>query len=117
MRPNLTKRINIGSFNRKINFLMMTEGTNSAGDTILIPSIFKTVLASLTVVDGRDYFEAKKLQAELTYMITTRYLRNITPDMQIQYQERIFLIQDLLNVQEKNEFYVIMAIERVVRNG
>jgi len=117
MRPNLSKRINVGKFNRKIDFVTTTDGTNTAGDTILIPAVFKSTLASMEVVDGRDYFEAKKLQAELTYMFTTRYLRGLTPDMTIQYQGRTFLIHDILNIQEKNEFIVIMAIERVVKNG
>jgi SPP1 family predicted phage head-tail adaptor len=94
-----------------------SQGTNEAGGTTLTPVVFKTTLAAMDVIDGSDYFEAKKLQAQLTYMFTSRYLQGITPDMLVQYQTRTFLIQDILNVQEKNEFMVVIAVERIFRNG
>lgn len=114
---NFNKRINIGDLNRKISFLTTTEGTNEAGDTILVPAVFQTALAAVSPIVGRDYFEAKKYQSELTYVITVRYFAGITPDMKIQFQDRILLIQDIFNVLEKNEFLEIVCIERVVKNG
>lgn len=114
---NLNKRINPGSLNRKINILTTTESTNEAGDTILIPSVLKTVLAAIAPVGGRDYFEAKKYQAELTYIVTIRYFSGLTPDMQIQFGERFFLIQDIINIEEKNMYLDIICIERIAKNG
>ena len=109
--------IDPGKFNKRINILTTVEGTNVVGDTILTPTIFKTVWASVSPIRGRDYVEAKKYQAELTYKITIRYLTGVTPDMQIQFKTRIFLIQDIINPFEHNEMLEIMAIERVVKNG
>lgn len=109
--------MHIGSLNKRINILTTTEGANEVGDTILVPATFKTVWASVSPTAGRDYVEAKKYQAELTYKITIRYLKDLTPDMQIQFKERLFLIQDIINPFEKNEMLEIMAIERVVKNG
>jgi len=95
-----------------------TKGTNEAGDTILIPTLFKNpILAAMDVIDGNDYFEAKKYQAELNYLFTFRYISGLTPDMTIQYQARTFLIKEIFNVQEKNEFHIVMATERVFKNG
>ena len=109
--------MNIGSLNKRIDILTTTEGTNEVGDTVLVPSVFKTVWASINPVSGRDYIEAKKYQAELTYKITIRYLAGLTPDMSIQFKDRIFLIQDIINPSEHNESLEIMAIERVIKNG
>ncbi|AFM40330.1 phage head-tail adaptor, putative, SPP1 family [Desulfosporosinus acidiphilus SJ4] len=109
--------MNPGILRHKINILTTTEGTNEAGDTILIPSVYKTVWASVSPVSGKDYLEAKKLQAELTYKFILRYTSGVTPDMQIEFKGRIFLIQDILNPLEINETIEIMAIERVIKNG
>ncbi|WP_407312054.1 phage head closure protein [Desulfosporosinus sp. SB140] len=109
--------MNPGILRHKITILTSVEGTNEAGDTILIPSVFKSVWASVSPVSGRDYLEAKKLQAELTYKFILRYISGVTPDMQLQFKGRIFLIQDILNPLETNETLEIMAIERVVKNG
>lgn len=109
--------MNIGSLNKRIDILTTTEGTNEVGDTVLVPSVFKTVWASINPVSGRDYIEAKKYQTELTYKITIRYLAGLTPDMTLQFKNRIFLIQDIINPFEHNESLEIMAIERVIKNG
>ena len=109
--------MNSGKLNKRITILTTVEGTNEAGDTILVPSTFKTVWASVSPTTGRDYVEAKKFQSELTYKFTTRYLADITPDMTIQFKTRIFLIQDIINPFEHNEMLEIMAIERVIKNG
>jgi len=109
--------IDPGKFNKRITILTTTDGKNEVGDTILVPATFKTVWASVSPVNGRDYVEAKKYQAELTYKITIRYFTGITPDMTIQFKDRIFLIQDIINPFEHNEMLEIMAIERVIKNG
>ena len=109
--------MHIGSLNKRITILTTVEEKNEAEDTILVPATFKTVWAGITPVHGRDYVEAKKYQAELTYKITIRYLIGVTPDMTIQFKDRIFLIQDIINPFEHNATLEIMAIERVVKNG
>ena len=109
--------MNVGDLRHRITILTTTESTNEAEDTILIPATFKTVWASVSPITGRDYVEAKKYQAELTYKITIRYLRGLTPDMTIQFKGRIFLIQAIINPLERNEFLEIMAIEKVIKNG
>ena len=114
---NLNSGLDPGTLNKRITILTTVEGINEAGDTILIPSAFKTVWASVSPTTGRDYVEAKKYQAELTYKFTLRYFFGVTPDMQIQFKTRIFLIQDIINPFEHNEILEIMAIERVVKNG
>ncbi|KLU64021.1 phage head-tail joining protein [Desulfosporosinus acididurans] len=112
-----TPGFNLGSLNKRITLLTWVESTNEAQETILVPSIFTTVWASVSPVRGRDYMEAKKYQAELTYKITIRYLAGVTPDMQIQFKDRTFLIQDIINPFEHNELLEIMAIERIAKNG
>lgn len=109
--------MNPGKLNKRITFLTVTDDADEAGDTILVPSPFKTVWASVCPIRGRNYVEAKKYQSELTYKIIIRYLKDLTPDMTIQFKDRIFLIQDIINPFERNETLEIMAIEKVAKNG
>lgn len=95
----------------------MVESENEAGDVVQNPSVIKTVWASVSPVRGREYVEAKKYQAELTYKITIRYAKDITPDMQIKYGERIFNIKDIIDPFEKHEILEIMCIEKVFKVG
>jgi len=99
--------MNTTNMNKRINFITAVEVMNEVGDIILEPTVFKTVWASVNPVSGKDYFEAKKYQAELIYKIIVRYTEGITPDMQIQFKDRIFLIRDIMNYFEKNEMLKI----------
>jgi len=111
--------MNVGKLNKRIKFITMIDGPDKdeAGDTILIPFVIKSVWASVAAVMGREYVEAKKFQPELTYKIVTRYLKDfVTPDMQIQYNKRIFNIQDCIDPNEAHEFLEIKCIEKVYKS-
>lgn len=60
---------------------------------------------------GREYDEAQKLRAETTYNITTRYFAGITADMKIMYGSKIFRIESVLNIDERNEQLRIVVSE------
>jgi len=114
------KSMQVGALNKRINFITMVEGPekDEAGDTILIPNILKTVWASVSSIMGREYVESKKYQAEVTYKVITRYLKDsITPDMIIQYGTRFFNIEDILDPYEAHEFLEIMCYEKVYKVG
>ncbi|KZL94364.1 phage head closure protein [Clostridium magnum] len=107
----------ISSLNKRITLQKLVEVENEANENVLVSQDFKTIWASIAPVKGREYLEAKKIQAELTYKITIRYAKDITPDMQIRYGERIFNIKDIIDPFEKHELLEIMCIEKVVKNG
>lgn len=60
---------------------------------------------------GREYEEAQKLRAETTYNITVRYFPDITADMKVMYGLKIFRIESILNIGERNEQLQIVAVE------
>ena len=77
---------------------------------------YMTVWAYVAPKTGREYDEAQKLRAETTYNILTRYFSGITTDMQILFRERLFKIESVLNIDERNEQLQIVAVEKD-RNG
>ena len=73
----------------------------------------KTVWASVEPTRGREYQEAQRIRPELTYKITTRYHKGITPDMLIKFGERYFNIVSAINVRERNEMLEMICTEKV----
>ena len=62
---------------------------------------------------GKEYLEANKERPELTYVITVRYQKGITPDMLIQFKGRMFFIKSIRNIREKNEMLEILCVEKI----
>ena len=73
----------------------------------------KTVWASVEPTRGREYQEAQRIRPELTYKITTRYHKEVTPDMFIKFKDRFFDITSIINVKERNEMLEIICIEKI----
>lgn len=61
---------------------------------------------------GREYEEAQKLRPETTFNILTRYFPDITSDMRILFRGRVFYIESVLNIDERNEQLQIVAVEQ-----
>lgn len=105
--------MNPGKLRHRITFMHLVKGRNEVGDDILIPAPFITVWASVEPLKGREYLETQKIQPEITYRIIARYLKGITPDMTIEFNKRTFNIQSILNVEERNRYLEIYAVEKV----
>lgn len=107
--------INIGSLDKRISFIGYSEEENEIGQTVLLKKEIKTVWARIETARGREYYEAQKIRNENSYKITTRFHADVTEDMLIKFQERVFEIKNIINPYMKNEKLEIMCIERVER--
>lgn len=74
------------------------------------------VWANVAPATGREYSESQRLRAETTYNVVTRYFSGISPDMKILFENKIFNIISVLNINERNTQLKIVATERV-KNG
>ncbi|OQB13554.1 MAG: Phage head-tail joining protein [Firmicutes bacterium ADurb.Bin193] len=96
---------------------------DSDGNAILVyadgkPYAHKLALKEYSVagfvspMSGREYEESQKLRTETTYKISTRFFRNITPEMRILYDNKEFEIVSVLDLNEKHEELQIIAIHK-----
>ena len=74
---------------------------------------FCLAYASIEPIGGREYFLAQQTQSAVDYKFITRYRAGIRPDFRITWGTRIFNIQSVLNLEEKNIQLVIYAKEQV----
>ena len=115
--------MDIGRTNKRVTFCKFAEEQNEMHQTEQVLKKIRTVWASVEPKSGREYIEAEKEHPELTYIITTRYMKDITPDMFIQFRDRLFNIKSIRNIRENNEMLEISCTEKinearsVVENG
>ncbi|MCI9559336.1 MAG: phage head closure protein [Lachnospiraceae bacterium] len=105
--------MDIGRTNKRITFCRYEEKENELLQLEQILTDIKTVWASVEPTRGREYQEAQRIRPELTYKITTRYHKGITPDMLIRFKDRYFHIVSIINVREKNEMLEIVCTEEI----
>ena len=67
--------------------------------------------ASIEPVAGREYFQAQQVQNSTTHRIRCRYRPGINSKQQIRFRGRTFELQSVLNLEERNEWLEIMAVE------
>ena len=72
-----------------------------------------TVWGSVEPIRGREYFDAKQVNAETTHRIGLRYRAGVTTKMRIYLGSRIFEVLEVLNPSERNRELQIMAKEAV----
>lgn len=108
--------MDIGRTNKRVTFLKYEEKENRLLQTEQTLAAAITVWASVEPTRGREYQEAQRIRPELTYKVTTRYHKGITPDMLIKYKERIFEIVSIINVRERNEMLEIICTEKIQKD-
>ena len=106
---------NTGKFNKRISFQKIVHKSDTLGDHP-VPEIVATRWASVRAVRGSEYYEAQKLRPEKAYVINCRYFlvngKEISPEMQILYRDRVLDIDVAINIDEEDQEYEIHATER-----
>ena len=108
--------MDIGRTNKRITFCKYAEEQNALLQTEQVLKPVKTVWASVEPTRGREYQEAQRVRPELTYKITTRYHKEITPDMLIKFKDRYFQKVSIINVRERNEMLEIICTEKITED-
>lgn len=97
-------KLNNGNLRHRITFQEQTEAQNDYGEKNkdLDWIDVTTVWASINPISGKEFFSAEKVSSEVSHKINMRYIPGISPDMRIQFRERLFHIISVINFQERN---------------
>jgi SPP1 family predicted phage head-tail adaptor len=74
---------------------------------------FTTAWASIEPLAGREYFAAAREQADVSHRIRMRYAEGVTHKMRVLFGSRIFQIESVINVGERNRELILMCKEAV----
>ena len=103
--------MSIGMMRHRITFQRITPLINENGFESEMPEEYKTVWAAVTNLHGKEYFEAKAVQAENTVKFTLRYLVGIDQTMKILFQGKAYNITAIDNIKYRNRYIEIQAME------
>ena len=100
----------IERLNKRITFQNSTIIINDYGFEIQDWSVYATVWASVSNLNGREYFAAQAVQAEKTVKFTIRFNKNINESMRIIFEGNNYDISSIDNIKYGNEFMEIKAL-------
>jgi SPP1 family predicted phage head-tail adaptor len=103
--------IRAGELDKRITIQSYTTTQNSYGEETKSWSDLVTVWAAVEPLQGREYWAAQKVNAELTVQFRIRYRAGITPKMRVYYDSRYFYIISGVNPKQRNEELILLCKE------
>lgn len=94
--------------------LVLTEGENTPRymTETAREDVFKYLIwASVIPTSGREYEEAQKIRAELTYKIELRYANNIRSDFKVLYKDKILSIESVIDIEGRGRELQLICAE------
>lgn len=101
-------------FKHRITFQQFVNNTNENGFPLEEWQDVKSVWAMIKTLQGREFFQAASVQAEIISRFVIRYTVGITNEMRIIYKGRTFeIIAPPINDDEMNKTLTIVCKELV----
>lgn len=102
-----------GELRNRITIQKQVSTQDSFGQQVETWTDIATVWSNINPIAGREFFAAETVNSEITHKIRIRFRSDITPDMRVVYQSRMFFIQTVINEYEKNTVLQLMCKELV----
>jgi SPP1 family predicted phage head-tail adaptor len=103
--------MNIGKLCHRITIQKSTPARDSFGAEIEDWTDFAAVWANIEPINGREYFSAKQVNAEITTKIVIRYKEDITSQMRVLFADKIYEIISVICPEEKHTELLLMCKE------
>jgi SPP1 family predicted phage head-tail adaptor len=71
-----------------------------------------SIWVSIEPANGYERYQAMQMQTPITHKITARYNASINTACRLKFGDRILWVVEVLNVEERNRYLKIKAIER-----
>lgn len=104
-----------GSLRHRIRIYTMVDAQGEEfGQNELTPVLFADrVPASVDPLTGREWLNADKQEAGISHRIRMRWMPNVVPKMQIEFDGRTFNVVSAINKEERNIELELMCLEKV----
>lgn len=102
-----------GKYNHQVYLQAPAKTFDSEGQEVITWTTVGTVWAEILPLTGREYFQAKAANSELTHEIHIRYRRNLKTIWRVLYGTRALEILSVADVEEKHEELELLCKEVV----
>lgn len=96
---------------QKIRIQSATETQDSFGAISTTWSTFADVYADIMPIRGNEFFIVHQEKSQATIKFTIRYLSGLTTKHRILYDSRVFDIESIINIKERNREMILMCRE------
>ena len=103
---------NIGNLNKKVDIISGVTRQTRGFDTVKDNILYKKVWASIQPLRGREYLEAARNRNDEIVKITIRYRRNVDEGCKVIYQNRIFEVESIADVNMRHEILELRCVEK-----
>ena len=73
--------------------------------------ISTNIWASVSPLIGKEYFAAEQVQSQVTMKVETQYIKGISPEMIVFYEDRKLSIVSVIDPKEQHRELVLMCKE------
>ena len=105
--------MNSSQLTKRVEILRATETISPAGQTISTFNSYLFRFAKINPLTTRELLQAQQIHSEITTEVYLRYPLDLKPRDQIKYNNRIFEILGIINMDEANHFLRVLCKERV----
>ena len=102
-----------GPMRHRITIEAPVETQAADGSILTTWETYIEAWASIEPLIGREYFAQQREQATVSHKIRMRHIAGITHKMRVAWGTRLFEIESVLNVGERNREIVLMCSETV----
>lgn len=101
----------INKLDKRIKFIYKGQKKDSEGYPIPGDNVFKECWASVRGLRGREFYSAAAIQSETDKVFNCRYFKGLKPNIQIKYNNSIYNITSINDLNERHVEYEIHAKE------
>lgn len=102
-----------GRLRHRVTVEQVTEAVDSFNEPDETWTTRATRWGEVLPQDGREFFSAQQINAEITHLVRMRYLAGVTPKMRLRLGTRIIKILSVINVEERSRELLISGQEVV----
>ena len=102
----------IGEMRHRITFQKSTQMDDGYGGGEQIWTDIFSVWASVEPISGREYYEAMAVQHQVTHRIKTRYRSDVTPEMRVTHDGKIYGVESVVDIGMRHRFLEILCREQ-----
>ncbi len=104
-----------GRLRHRLSLQSPTFTNTSVGTVVTTWPTAATIWGSIEPLRGREFYDSALINSDVTSRIVIRYTSDIEPNYRIVFGTRTFLIDSIIDVEERNIEMHLMVIEEVVK--
>lgn len=102
-----------GELRHRVTIQHKVATQNAYGEEIIDWQTWKTAWAAVEPLTGREFMDAERAGAEVTHRIRIRQRDGLLPSMRVSWDSRLFDIESVLNLEERDREMQLMCREVV----